>query len=60
MEIQMREGAFLLDQKMSDSMNKGTNFFLLSRILYMESATLRLNSNPGKEMLQKIYQLTGT
>lgn len=56
----MEKGAFQLDQKTSDSMDKDTDFFLLSRILYMESVTVKLNSNLEKEMLQKIFQLTGT
>lgn len=56
----MRKGAFLLDQKMCESMNRDTDLFLLSRILYMGSVTVKLNSNLEKEMWQKIFQLTGT
>lgn len=52
--------AFLPEQKMADSMNKDIDSFPPSRILYMESVTVRLSSNPEEEVLQKIFQLTGT
>lgn len=52
--------AFLPEQKMADSMNTDTDSFPPSRILYMESVTVRLSSNPEEEVLQKIFQLTGT
>lgn len=60
MDIQIRKGAFQADQKMSDNMSKDIDFFLLPRILCMESVTVKLNSNPEKGMLQKIFQLPGT
>lgn len=60
LDIQIRKGVFQVHQKMSDSMSKDTDFFHLSRILCMESVTVKLNSNPEKGMLQKIFQLPDT